>query len=112
MNLSQIDFKLLLCLSTLLKYQNVSLAADDMNMSQPAMSRSLGKLRTLFNDPLFVRTAIGMEPTPRALSLAEPLNCTLNQLTELLTSQEFSPSKCQRNFRLHMTSYITQAHLT
>jgi len=109
--LSQIDFKLLLSLSHLLKHRSVSLAADKMNMSQPAMSRSLAKLRTVFNDPLFVRTSNGMEATPRALSLVQPLNRTLDQLNELLLNQEFLPEACNRNFRLHMSSYTTQAHL-
>ncbi len=111
MSLSQVDYKLLQCLSCLLKYQNVSIAADEMNMSQPAMSRTLAKLRMLFNDPLFVRTAAGMEPTTRALSLEQGLNTSLNQLAELLSNKTFSPELCERNFRLHMTSYITQAHL-
>ena len=52
-SISQVDFKLLQCLSSLIKYKNVSLAADDMNMTQPAMSRNLSKLRDVFNDPLF-----------------------------------------------------------
>ncbi|NQZ12285.1 MAG: LysR family transcriptional regulator, partial [Algicola sp.] len=109
--LSQIDFKLLLCLSSLLKHHNVSLAADEMHISQPAMSRALAKLRTLFSDPLLVRTSKGMEPTRRALSLVQPLHSTLDQLTVLLSNQDFTPLECERNFRLHMTSYITQAHL-
>lgn len=110
-SISQVDFKLLQCLSSLIKYKNVSLAADDMNMTQPAMSRNLSKLRNIFNDPLFVRTAKGMEPTNRALSLVQPLENTLNQLNLLLTNKAFEPETCQRNFRLHMSSYITQAHL-
>ncbi|SFC78123.1 LysR family transcriptional regulator [Pseudoalteromonas denitrificans] len=111
MSLSQVDFKLLQSLLSLLKYKNVSLAADHMNMTQPAMSRSLAKLRDIFNDPLFVRTSQGMEPTHKALTLTQPLESALNQLTLLLTNESFSPALCQRNFRLHMSSYITQAHL-
>jgi len=110
-SVSQVDFKLLQCLSSLIKYKNVSLAADDMNITQPAMSRNLSKLRDVFNDPLFVRTNKGMEPTNRALSLVQPLENTLNQLNLLLTNKAFSPASCHRNFRLHMSSYITQAHL-
>lgn len=109
--LSQIDFKLLLCLNSLLNQQNVSRAADEMNMSQPAMSRALNRLREIFDDPLFVRTASGMEPTARATSLAQPLQRTLDQLNALMISEEFSPIHCNRNFRLHMNSYGSQAHL-
>ncbi|NQZ90272.1 MAG: LysR family transcriptional regulator [Colwellia sp.] len=111
MALSQIDFKLLLCLNSLLKNRSVSMAADEMNMSQPAMSRALAKLRTLFGDPLFVRSSLGMEPTHRALSLSQPLSNTLDQMTELLSNQSFTPETCKRNFRLHMSSYLTQAYL-
>jgi len=109
--LSQIDFKLLLCLNALLTLKNVSRAADEMHMSQPAMSRSLAKLRELFADPLFVRTSHGMEPTARALALSQPLQRTLDQLSSLLISQNFSAQHCQRNFRLHMSSYTSHAHL-
>jgi len=109
--LSQIDFKLLLCLNALLTRKNVSRAADEMHMSQPAMSRSLAKLRELFDDPLFVRTSHGMEPTARALALSQPLQRTLDQLGSLLISQDFSAKLCQRNFRLHMSCYTSQAHL-
>lgn len=109
--LSQIDFKLLLCLNALLAHKNVTRAADEMHMSQPAMSRSLAKLRELFNDPLFVRTSHGMEPTARAVALSQPLQRTLDQLSSLLISKDFSPQLCQRNFRLHMSSYTAQAHL-
>ena len=79
--LAQIDFKLLLCLNALLTHKNVSRAADEMHMSQPAMSRTLAKLRELFNDPLFIRTSHGMEPTSRAVALTQPLQCTLDQLS-------------------------------
>ncbi|NQZ33546.1 MAG: LysR family transcriptional regulator [Oceanospirillaceae bacterium] len=109
--LSQLDFKLLLCLNALIAHKNVSRAADEMHMSQPSMSRSLAKLRELFNDPLFVRTSHGMEPTSRAMALSQPLQRTLDQLSSLLISQDFSPKLCQRNFRLHMSSYTSQAHL-
>ncbi|MCJ8338971.1 MAG: LysR family transcriptional regulator [Pseudomonadales bacterium] len=109
--LSQIDFKLLLCLNSLLAHRNVSRAADQMHMSQPAMSRALGKLRELFDDPLFVRTSQGMEPTTRAEALANPLQATLDQLSSLLISENFSPQLSQRNFKLHMSSYVSQAYL-
>jgi DNA-binding transcriptional LysR family regulator len=111
LHLSQIDFKLLLCLNALLKHQNVSRAADEMNMSQPAMSRSLARLRELFNDPLFTRTSHGMEPTSRAVALTQPLQLTLEQLNSLLINEDFSPLECSKNFRLHMSSYTSQAHL-
>lgn len=99
-------------MNSLLEHRNVSRAADEMSMSQPAMSRSLSKLRTLFEDPLFVRTSHGMEPTTRAILLTQPLQRTLDQLSALFISQDFSPGLCQRNFRLHMSNYTSQAHLS
>ncbi len=111
-SLSHVDFKLLLCLNALLAHNNVSRAADEMNMSQPAMSRALAKLRLLFNDQLFVRTSHGMEPTTRAVSLLQPLQGTLDQLNRLLISENFSPLLCQRTFKIHMSSYSSQAHIS
>ncbi|OMH37958.1 LysR family transcriptional regulator [Motiliproteus sp. MSK22-1] len=109
--LAQLDFKLLLCLQQLLLTCNVSQAADQLHMSQPAMSRALNRLRELFDDPLFIRSNSGMQPTTRALTLAEPLSATLAQLDNLMQKERFEPGKSKRQFRLQMTGYMAQAYL-
>ena len=72
MNMSRIDLNLLVYLDVLLRECNVTRAAEELGISQPAMSNSLRRLRDLFDDPILVRTSDGMTPTDRALEL-QPL---------------------------------------
>ena len=65
-NLNQIDLNLLVYLEVLLRERNVTQAANQLGLSQPAMSNGLRRLRALFDDPLLVRTSEGMTP-PNAL---------------------------------------------
>jgi DNA-binding transcriptional LysR family regulator len=74
MNLSSVDLNLLAAFDALAKERNVTLAANRLGLSQPAMSNALARLRRLFNDPLFVRTVAGMQPTPYAQQLQEPIS--------------------------------------
>jgi len=67
--LENIDTKLLRVFDEIRRTGSVSAAAERMGMSQSTMSFFLAKLRELFDDPLFVRTTSGMEPTARALEL-------------------------------------------
>ena len=67
--LARVDLNLLVSLSVLLKEKNVSRAAERLYLSQSAMSRTLQRLRELFDDPLFHRTASGIIPTEKAHSI-------------------------------------------
>ena len=72
----------------------VSAAARKLRMSQPSVSNALAKLRHVFGDPLFVRTVRGMEPTPRALALLQPVRDALGIVAnELLKPTAFDPAK-------------------
>jgi DNA-binding transcriptional LysR family regulator len=79
--------------------RSVSAAAKALGMSQPAVSMALGKLRTHFNDPLFIRTARGVEPTPRAHALVKASRPLVARLQEdLLSSQTFDAVRSARAF--------------
>ena len=67
--MKNIDLKLLAIVSELDRTRSVSATAENLSLSQSAVSMSLAKLRRHFNDPLFVRTSTGMEPTPHAVEL-------------------------------------------
>ena len=62
MNVGRVDLNLLVYLDALLRERNVTRAADQLGLSQPAMSNGLRRLRDLFEDPLLVRTSDGMAP--------------------------------------------------
>ena len=84
MNVSGVDLNLLPPLLALLRRRNVTHAANDAGLSQPAMSRALARLRALLGDPLLVRGNRGYVLTPRAAALLPLLESTLGGVRALL----------------------------
>ncbi|WP_052239510.1 LysR family transcriptional regulator [Pseudomonas brassicacearum] len=104
MDIKDVDLNLLKVFDALRKKQSVTLAGDLMGLSQPAMSFALAKLRTLFDDPLFIRTSRGMQPTARALQIAEPVQRILEMVSsEVLPSTGFVPEHSDRQLVLCMS---------
>lgn len=93
------DLNLLRCLQMLIELRHVSHAADRCGMSQPAMSRTLARLRRDFGDPLLVRAGGGLRRTSRAEALIEPLQAALEQLNRLYHGSNFVPATATRVFR-------------
>lgn len=103
MDIRNVDLNLLVVLDALLRLRNVSRAAEELDMSQPAVSYALAKLRILFKEPLFIRAARGMRPTPRAEELTLPLQEVLDRIRSgLLTPPRFDPAATQRTFVFNM----------
>lgn len=106
MNLDRIDLNLLVYLDALLREQNVTRAAQRMGISQPAMSNGLRRLRTLFNDPLLVRTSNGMTPTERAIALQPHVREVLSRVESVVQPvQDFAPAVSERVFRIMASDY-------
>ncbi|MGB3487127.1 MAG: LysR family transcriptional regulator [Xanthobacteraceae bacterium] len=109
MNLRAIDLNLLVALNALLTDLHVTRAADRIGLSQPAMSNALSRLRHIFNDELLVRTANGMQATPRALELAEPVKRVLRQLERILDSESsFDPATTTRSFSVRLSDLLSR----
>ena len=106
MNISRVDLNLLVYLDVLLRECNVTRAAEELGISQPAMSNSLRRLRDLFDDPLLVRTSDGMTPTDRALEL-QPLVRNVLAAAEIavLPKTVFDASASERIFRIMASDY-------
>jgi DNA-binding transcriptional LysR family regulator len=101
MNLRHLDLNLLLVLDTLLVERNVTRAAARLGVSQSTVSAALAKLRMLFDDDLFIKQPLGMQPTPRALSLQGPLAEVMAAIQDSVLSQAaFDPARAQRTFVL------------
>lgn len=98
-NLSGIDLNLLPPLQALLLRKNVTHAAFDVGMSQPAMSRALARLRYLLDDPLLIRGAKGLMRTPRGEALLPVVSLAIENLRGVFTSQHFDPKKLKRTIR-------------
>jgi DNA-binding transcriptional LysR family regulator len=110
-NLTTTDLNLLPVFQVLLEERSVTRAAGRLNLTQPAISRNLARLRTLFNDPLFTRTPKGLIPTPRAEMLALQLRQSLQDLSYLISPAVFTPESATKNFRLATTDYGAQVLL-
>lgn len=99
--LSRIDLNLLVALQVLMQEKNVTRAAERLFVTQPAMSKTLNRLRNLLDDELFVRSSRGLTPTPKTLELERPVNNILAQLTDLMVSnQEFDPANTSATISL------------
>ena len=106
MNISRIDLNLLVYLDVLLRECNVTRAAEELGISQPAMSNSLRRLRDLFSDPILVRTSDGMTPTDRALELQPLVRSVLLAAEQaVLPKTDFDPVGSSRIFRIMASDY-------
>jgi DNA-binding transcriptional LysR family regulator len=82
--LSAIDLNLLVVFDAIMRERSVTRAGQRLNLSQPAMSHALTRLRHILKDELFVRSPGGMLPTPRAEELATPIRIALDGLQQSL----------------------------
>ncbi|MGQ8365188.1 LysR family transcriptional regulator [Glaciecola sp. 1036] len=106
MNIAKIDLNLLVYLDVLLREGSVTKAANQLSITQPAMSNGLKRLRDLFKDPLLVRTSDGMTPTKRALELQPVIRDVLAKLESSIQPEvEFDPLTSTRTFRIMTSDY-------
>jgi hypothetical protein len=104
MNINSLDLNLLVAFVAIDRERNITLAADRVGLSQPALSNALARLRKILNDPLFVRTVRGMEPTPYAASIAEPIRKACELIDGALKMDaSFDAARSSRTFSIFMT---------
>ena len=99
-NLAGLDLNLLPALEALLRRRNVTHAAAEVGLSQPAMSRALARLRQLFGDPLLVRVGGVLAPTPAAEALAPKVAAALDGLKGLFRAPSFEAATLRRTIRI------------
>lgn len=106
MSINRTDLNLLVYLDVLLRERNVTRAANQLGITQPAMSNSLRRLRDLFADPLLIRTSEGMSPTERALALQPMVRDILAKVELAVQPQtEFDAASAKRMFRIMASDY-------
>ncbi len=104
MDLRDIDLNLLVVFNQLRVERRVSKVAEKLGLSQPAVSNSLARLRKLLGDELFLRTPSGMQPTPFADELAEPVAYALGMIHGALNQRSsFDAATSRRSFTIGMT---------
>ncbi|MDP2698728.1 LysR family transcriptional regulator [Thalassospira sp.] len=108
MDLHGIDLNLLVAFDALMTERSVTRAGIRIGRTQPAMSAALSRLRGLLGDELFVRSPNGLQPTPRALDLAEPLGHALAEIQRTLAfTQSFDPTTSTATFSLGLSEHPT-----
>jgi DNA-binding transcriptional LysR family regulator len=107
-DLSRVDLNLLVLYEAVLAERHVGRAAGRLNLTASAVSHGLGRLRRLFNDPLFLRTPKGVTPTERALELAEPVADILARSRRLIASAApFDAAQSTRRFTIGMPDGVS-----
>ncbi|MGY4533327.1 LysR family transcriptional activator of mexEF-oprN operon [Pseudomonas sp. TE3786] len=106
-DLRRVDLNLLIVFEMMMIERNVSRAAERLFLGQPAVSAALGRLRTLYNDPLFVRVGRSMEPTPRAIELESLLRPALDTISSAIgQSVDFDPCTSREVFRIGLSDDV------
>ncbi len=107
MDTKRLDLNLLVTLETLLVEQNVTKAAARLNLSQPAVSAQLNRLRHEFDDPLLIPAQRGMTPTAKAMELLDPLRQALDQVRATVVShRNFDPAQAKLTVSIACTDYL------
>ncbi|WP_273825629.1 LysR family transcriptional regulator [Pseudomonas asplenii] len=107
MRFHHLDLNLLVVLDTLLTEQNITRAAERLNVSQSAASGLLARLREYFDDALLVQVGRRMLPTPLAQSLAEPVRRVLLDIqSSIVNKPDFNPLTCKRHFKIIATDFV------
>lgn len=100
-DLSRIDLNLLVLFEVVLTERHVGRAAERLHLSPSAVSHGLKRLRTLFNDPLFLRTPKGVVPSERAMQLSGPIAEVLARISTVVAmSEPFNPTTSNRRFTI------------
>jgi DNA-binding transcriptional LysR family regulator len=101
-NFRTLDLNLLRLFDELMSERNLTRAAANLSMTQPAASNALRRLRDALSDPLVQRSGYGVEPTPFALGLWPAVRASLEQLRSAVAPEQFHPATAQRSFMLTM----------
>lgn len=106
MNYESFDLNLLTVFDAVMTELNVTRAAGRLNMTQPAVSNALKRLRHLLNDELFIKVPSGVSPTPKALAIASPIREALNQIRQTLEPIAFNPATEQATLTLALNDFM------
>lgn len=109
MNLTKVDLNLFIVFDAIYTEANLTRAGQIVGITQPAVSNALARLRETFNDPLFVRTAQGMVPTPMAQNIIGPVRNALQLLrVSVQESRTFNPQQASKTYRISMADLSEQ----
>lgn len=103
---TSMDLNLLRIFDAVMTERNVTRAASVLNMTQPAVSNAINRLRLTLKDPLFVKIQGGVLPTQRAELLWPPIRDALARISDTLERNDFDPARTEAVFRMAMSDYV------
>jgi DNA-binding transcriptional LysR family regulator len=107
-----IDVDLLRVFASILRTGNTTRTAEQLHLSQSAVSKAIGRLRELFGDQLFLRHSRGLIPTPRAKTLEAPLLAALAAIDQLMKPADFDLATVRETITIAATDYGTSVYIT
>ena len=107
MNYRSADLNLLKVFEALMTEGNVTRAARKLSLTQPTVSNALRRLRETFDDPLFVRSGAGVNPTRRSIDLWEPLSQSLHAIRATLDVERFDALRSTASLSIAMSDYVS-----
>ncbi|MGX9120691.1 LysR family transcriptional regulator [Mesorhizobium sp. BHbsci] len=108
MRFKGLDLNLLVPLDALMNERNLTAAARSINLSQPAMSAAVARLRDFFRDELFTMRGRELVPTPRAQDLAPAVREALLHIQlSIISWDRFNPAQSQRRFKICLSDFMT-----
>jgi DNA-binding transcriptional LysR family regulator len=106
-SLSRIDLNLFVVLEAIFTEGSITQASKSLNLTQPAVSHALARLRQLLNDPLFIREGHRMVPTSLTRQLIGPVRAGLREMTGALSQlDDFDPKTSRKHFRIGLRHTI------
>ncbi|WP_083275037.1 transcriptional regulator LeuO [Edwardsiella hoshinae] len=105
-SLRNVDLNLLTVFDAVMQVQSITRAARSLNMTQPAVSNAVARLKLMFNDELFMRYGRGIRPTNRAYQLFGPVRQALQIVRNELPGARFKPESSERLFHISITSPV------
>ena len=107
MHLGKVDLNLFVVFDAIYAEGGITRAGRRLNLSQPAISHALGRLREMFDDPLFTRHGHSMTPTPLARRMIEPIRQALQGLEVTLNKVDrFDPGSAAKRFTVGMRDVV------
>ncbi len=109
MNEKRIDLNLLRVFHAIMTEHSVTLAAHRLDMTQPAVSNALARLRDLFKDQLFVKASSGVQPTKKAMEIWPEINESLERIRRLVLPPEFDPRSSRMKFSIAIADALLRS---
>ena len=102
----EIDLNLLVIFDAVMAELNVTRAAEQLAMTQPAVSKALKRLRRAFNDDLFIKVPSGVKPTPKAVEIWTPIHNGLTDIRQITQPSSFEPATASDTLTIALNDYL------